>query len=215
VLTTGSTSVGQFIRIPKTIYNNTTIPPEGEIRRVVVYDPNTLTATVSPGFTANPTGSIIEILPFSHDNFYPFVYTGSKQSELSAYEIKLNSLVVPNQILSTGDGGKIAFYPYLHVQLSVEGQATDIMYSNNPNARHILFKASITDIENLTESTFITLKGDDNMVQTVRFKTETNFKFKVTLPNGKVFTTILDENFSPHEPNSFIQISALFELKRI
>lgn len=215
VLTTGSTSVGQFIRIPKASYNNTSIPPQGELRRVVGYDPNTLTATVSPRFTADPTGNIIEILTFSYDNFYPFVYTGSKQSELSAYEIKLNSLVVPNQILSVGAGGKIAFYPYLHVQLSVEGQATNIMYSNNPNARHALFKASVTDIENLTESTFITLRGDDEMVQTVRFKTETNFKFKVTLPNGEVFATVLDENFSPREPNSLIQFSALFELKRI
>ena len=215
VLTSGYTSAGQFIRIPRTTYDNTTISPQNEIRRVTAYDPNTLTATINPGFTSDPTGSIIEILSFSYDNFYPFVYTGSKQSELSIYEIKLNSLVVPNQLLSVGDGGKVAFYPYLHVELSIEGQSTNIMYSNNPNSRHVLFKASVTDIQNLTESTFITLEGDNDMIQTLMFKTETNFKFKITLPNGEVFSTVLNENYSPQEPNVLIQISALFELKRI
>lgn len=215
VLATGSTSIGQFLRIPKTIYDNTTVPPQGESRRVIAYNPNTSVATVSPGFTADPTGLRLEVLPFSYDNFYPFIYNGSKQSELSAYEIRLNSLVVPNQILAVGNGGKVAFYPFLYVQLSIEGQATDIMYSNNPNARHTLFKASVPNMQNLTESTFIKLEGDADMIQTVRFKTETNFKFKVTLPNGEVFATMMNDSFSPLEPNPLIQISALFELKRI
>lgn len=216
VLTSGPANAGQFIRIPKTIYDNGTTPPQDEIRRVVAYDANTLSATVSPGFTTAPTGNAIEILAFSYDNFHPFVYNGSKQSEMSIYEIKLNSLVLPNQPLSVGNGGKIAFYPYLHIQLSVEGQSENIMYSNNPNSRHVLFRASMVNIENLTESTFITLKGDDEgMKQTVRFKTETNFKFKVTLPNGEAFSTVLNESFSPQEPNALIQISALFELKKI
>lgn len=209
------TSVGHFLRLPRSSYGNTVIPPQGEVRRVTAYEENTMTATVDPPFTADPTGNVVEVLPFSYDNFSPLVYNGSKQSELVAYELKLNSLVVPNQLLSTGDGDKIVFYPYLYVQLSVEGQATNVMYSNNPNSTHALFKASISDVVNLTDSTFVGLAGDGDMVQTVRFKTEANFKFKVTLPDGEIFETVEKERFSPSRPNPLIQISALFEAKRI
>jgi hypothetical protein len=216
VLTTGPAFRGQFLRLPQSVYNNTVIAPQGEIRRIVAYDSGTLTATVTPGFSvAPPTGNVVEILAFSYDNFYPFVYTGSRQNELVTYNIRLNSLVVPNQILSVSEGGKIAFYPYLYVELTtIEGQASNIIYSNNPNAKNMLFRASITDTYNLTDSTFITLKGDD-MTQTIKFKTETNFKFKVSLPNGEIFHTVLDEYMSPKQHNPFIQISALFELQRI
>lgn len=215
ILTKGSAAIGQFIRIPQTEYTNIVYPPQSEIRRIIDYIPNPPTAIVSPPFTANPTGEDIEILDFSYDNFHPFIYTGSKQNELIIYKIKLNSLVIPNQILSVGTGGKIAFYPYIYVHLTIEGQAKNILYSNNPHSTTVLFRASITDIQNLTASTFITLRGDDSTIQTIRFKTETNFKFKVTLPNGEVFETVLDENFSPMEPNPLIQISALFELTKI
>ena len=203
------------MRLPQTVYSNTVVPPEGEIRRVVAYDAGTLTATVSPGFSADPTGLVVEVLPFSYDNFYPFVYTGSRQQELGIYKIKLNSIVIPNQILSVGGGGKIAFYPYLYVELIItEKQASHLIYSNNPNTINSMFKVSITNIQNLTDSTFITLKGD-NMTQTVKFKTETNFIFKLILPNGSIFNTTIDEHMSPKQPNPLIQISALFEFERI
>lgn len=206
---------GWFIRVPETTYSNVAIPPQGEVRRITAYNGTTTTATVSPPFSGPPTGLTVEILPFSYDNFNPFVYTGSHQNEMVAYRIKLSSLVLPNQILSVGSGGQIAFYPYVYVELTaLEAPVTNVIYSNNPNAAKMLFRASIDDIQNLQDSTFLSLDGD-GMEQVIRFKIETNFKFRVTLPNGETFAAVLPEYFSPAEPNPLVQISAMFELKRL
>lgn len=206
---------GWFVRVLETTYSNISIPPQGEVRRIITYDGPTTTAIVSPPFLGAPTGLTIEILPFSYDNFNPFVYTGSHQHEMVAYQIKLLSLVIPNQILSVGSGGQIAFYPYVYVELTaLEAPVSNVIYSNNPNATKMLFRASIDDIQNLQNSTFLSLDGD-KMKQIIRFKVETNFRFRVILSNGEIFTTILNEIFSPSEPNPLVQISALFELMRL
>ena len=59
------------------------------------------------------------------------------------------------------------------------------------------------------------MDGDDNMTQTVRFRLDTNFKFRVGMPNGDTFETVLDDNLSPLEPNPKVQIRALFQLMPI
>jgi hypothetical protein len=89
---------------------------------------------------------IIEILNFSYDNFNPFSYTGSlvSQQEMVCYEVELLNLILPNQVLSVGEGGRIAFYPYIYVEFSNVSAAgsglTNIIYSNNPNATKANFR---------------------------------------------------------------------------
>lgn len=205
---------GMFIRVLPTEYSNVTIPPRGEIRRITVYDGNTQQATVFPPFTANPLGENIEILSFSYDNASPFTYKGTTEGEPNVYAIKLSSLVLPNQILSVGSGGQIAFYPYVYVELTASDiPSNNLIMSNNPNAVKMMFKASVDDIHNLKNTTFITLSGD-NMTQVFRFKAETNFKVRVSLPNGETFKTVNDDTTSPSEPNPNEQVSMLFEMYR-
>ena len=55
----------------------------------------------------------------------------------------------------------------------------------------------------------------DGTKQTIKFKPNDNLHFAVYLPNGKLFKTLIPENYSPNAPNPIIQISALFGLKRI
>jgi len=213
--------VGSFIRFPGILSPTPTTTTNGdETRKIIKYDSVTKTVTVSPGFTSNPTTDIYEILPFTIDNANPFVYTGSmvSQQEMVCYEIKLVNLILPNRILSVGKGSLITFYPYVYVQLSnvsAPGAGNKhIIYSNNPNSTKALFRAPITDVPNLTSSTFIKIDGDGT-VQTVKFKPNDNLYFCVTLPSGEVFETILPEFVSPRIPNVLSQVSAMFAIRRV
>jgi hypothetical protein len=188
-----------------------------------LYNPatNILTLNLYPPFEVDPgIGASVELLPFSYDSFNPFVYTGSlvSQQEMVCYEIELLNLVLPNQILTCGRGGRIAFYPYVYVELSnvsASGSGVkNIIYSNNPNATTATFRAPIDDIQNPQLSTFIKIDGN-GMVQTIKFKPNDNLFFRVILPTGEIYTTINIETKSPFRPNELAQISAIFSLRRL
>lgn len=188
-------------------------------RRIIAYNATTATFTFTPAVSATPSG-VIEILPFSYDNFNPFAYTGSQVSQQQevCYELELLDLILPNQTLDSENGGRIAFYPYVYVELrnesSSSAKSTNILYSNNPNATRMLWRVAIDDISNQTSSPFI--KNDcDGSVQTVKFKPNDNLHFSVRLPSGELFKTELEEFYSPNAPNPLIQISGLFSMRRI
>jgi len=161
-----------------------------------------------------------EILPFSYDNHNPFVYTGSlsSQQEISCYQIELMDLVLPNKILNCGFGSRIAFYPYIYVEVTnISGSSSGMkncIYSNNPNATSAVFRVPIYDVQNPIASAFVKLDGD-GMTQTLKFKPNDNIFFSVRLSNGELFKTLEQERYSPQQPNPDIQISALFSFKRL
>jgi len=203
---------GWFVRTLRTVYDNNPVPPQGEQRRIIAYDGGTLTATVSPAFTASTLGSTVELLQFSYDNMYPFPFRATLQQEIPTYSIRLNRLVLPNRVLKVHGGGKTAFHNYVYVELaSIDNPNNSIIFSNNPNAVRALFTASVTNIDDIDQSDYIVMDGDD-MTQTVRFRLDTNFKFRVSMPNGETFETVLNDNLSPLEPNPKVQIRALFQL---
>jgi hypothetical protein len=165
-------------------------------------------------------GANFEIFCFSYDNHNPFVYTGSvtSQQETSCYQIELMDIILPNKILNCGFGSRIAFYPYLYVELSnISGSSSgtrNAIYSNNPNAVRAVFRVPIYDVQNPIASAFVKLDGD-GMIQTLKFKPNDNIFFSVRLPNGDLFKTLEAEKYSPYEPNPDIQISALFSFKKL
>ena len=181
--------------------------------------------TITSGIVSGPfTFALSEqkvcILPFSYDNLNPFVYTGSlvSQQDVVCYEIELLNLVLPNQTLAVGEGGFISYYPFVYVQLmnvdASGGHLKNIIYSNNPNATNMMFRAAVDDVPNPINSTFIKIDGD-GAVQTVKFKPNDNLLFAVYLPDGEVFQTLEPEWCSPCIPNPKAQISAYFSIKRV
>jgi len=117
-----------------------------------------------------------------------------------------------------GEGGRIAFYPYVYVQISnvssSNGRLSNIIYSNNPNAVRAIFRVPIDDVINPLISAFIKVDGD-GMVQTIKFKPNDNLYFSVFLANGELYQTIIPENYSPSPPNPICQISASFSIRRL
>ena len=203
-------------------YNYSSTPSNNEARRIIsyTYKSNVATFKVYPNYTSIPViNSPIEILPFSYDNFTPFIYTGTlvSQSNMVCYEIQLISLTLPNAVLNAGEGGRIAFYPFIYVQLSNISSATsglkNISYSNDPNSVNALFKIPIFDVSNPLNTPFIRLSGS-GMTQTIKFKPNSNLYMKISLPSGDIFKTILPEYYSPAVPNLLAQITAIFSIRR-
>ena len=150
----------------------------------------------------------------------PLLYSGSlvSQQQMICYEITLLNLVLPNAPVVGGMGGRIAFYPYVYVQLenvtSPSGGSTVQIYSNNPHSRRMMFRAAIDDVSNPGTTPFIKINSDGQSM-TVKFKPNDNLRVSVRLPNGEVFQTILAETLPPEAPNPFAQISMMFSIRRI
>jgi hypothetical protein len=208
--------INNFVRILSQIYNYELDEPENECRRIINYNSTTKTMTVHPPFTAlPPVGNAIEILNFSYDNLNPFVYTGSvlSQQELVCYEVDLLSVTLPTEILSVAEGGYITSYPFIYVELSNTCSAghRNIIYSNNPNSTRMTFKVPLFD--NQDNPIFVKVGG--GMSQTIKFKPNDTLLFTVLLPNGEIFDTIYQDTVSPEKPDSRIQISGTFSLRRL
>ena len=206
----------KFVRILPSVYNYTLDKPDNECRRIVSYNSTTKIITVHPAFSDTPTiGNNIEILNFSYDNLNPFVYTGSliSQQELVCYEVDLLSITLPTEILNVAEGGYITSYPFVYVELSNTCSAghRNIIYSNNPHSTKMTFKVPVFDIQD--NPIFIKIGG--GMSQTIKFKPNDTLLFTVLMPNGEIFNTIYSDTITPSVPDSRIQISATFSLRRL
>ena len=211
-----------FLRLRPVIYNNNFI---SESRRIItyIYDEknNKITFNVYPSFSSKidlTTVYTIEILPFSYDNFSPFNYTGTLLQQSCCYEFELVNLILPNQILSVGEGNKIAFYPYVYVELtnitSSNSGYNNAIFSNNPNATKMVFRIPVYDVQDPESTPFVRLI-DASMTQVLKFKPNDNLLFSVRLSNGEIYNTIVPEFYSPSIPNPQVQISAIFAIRRV
>lgn len=211
----------------------------GETREVATYNGTTRSGTVTTNWGAGAANDLFvfrsatlsapfsgtvqgvyayEIEQFTRDNSVPFTYTGSlvSQQQSVCYEIELLNLVIPNTLLQSGS--RAVFYPYLYVELqsvsSSSSGSNGLIYSNNPNANKMLFRAVVDDNAGALISPFIKIDGD-GMVQTIKFKPNDALRFAVYIPNGSLFETSITDTTSPTRPDPLVQISALFSLKRL
>lgn len=156
-----------------------------------------------------------EILGEINDNFQPLDYFGTPTpSQQVCYELELTHLVLPNVILKSGFGNLIAFYPYVYVEFSNNNSLLQqYFYSNNPNARTVMFKVPITDTSTPERATFVNNRSNMNIL--TKFNPNDNFNFAVYLPNGDLFETSESDTTPPLPPNFFLQISATIGFKSV
>jgi hypothetical protein len=165
-----------------------------------------------------------EILEFSYDNYNPFTYNGSltSQQNLVCYEISLFDLVLPSVPLLNTGGGNIGNFPYVYVEISNISSSSsgnrNILYSNNPNSTFATFRCSVPSFDNseaLASFPFLSITPSNMQTQLIKFKPNDNLYFTVRMPNGEIFTPLIFDTVSPHQPLRFLQVSASFSLKRI
>lgn len=190
-----------------------------EYRSISSYDETTDIATVSKPFSFTFfTTDYYELLPFSRDNLKPLKSQGSMVNQAVSYSIRLSSISIPKiartytdgsggiitepAILDVANGGTIDQYPYYYVCLYSDIHKDNIqsLLSNNPNTSY---------------ATFRVVDGRCDMVPIIKFLPNDTFHMTILLPNGETLRFIQRDNVSPKEPNSRLQISALFEFIRM
>jgi hypothetical protein len=205
-------AIGSFIRFQPTY---PPVFPPLETRRIVGYTSGiTNTLVVYPPLLNIPTiGSVFEILQWSYDTYNPLDSVITRQDEMKTHSIRLLNIVLPNKILKTNGGGTIGNQPYVYVTLNPINASGlfNTMSSNNPNARSMMFKAMRSFA---TTEAFVRFDGC-GINKRIKFKSDGNYFFKVTLANGQLFETLEIDTISPFKPNPSIQISAIFEIECI
>jgi len=210
-----------------------------DVRIISAYDGATRTCTVTQPFSANvgtycdialgnplpPTYGTCnyldwEILSYSADNFNPIYIpsiTASNQS-VTCYEVELLSLLLPNVILGTTTGNRIAFYNYLYVEVTAVNSTNssifkNLLCSNNPNSAKAVFRVPIDNISSPVSATFVSL-SPRGIKHLMKFKTVDSFRFTVYLSTGELFKTSKLDNTSPAPADPNLQISAMLCIRR-
>ncbi len=171
----------------------------------------TLDRNISAGIDLSNavTQRFYEVLSTPANSASPIQYVGSSVAlaEPRCMEVGLVSLVLPNVPLKTGN--RIAFYPYVLVELRPVSQmmmGRNIIYSNNPFTENALFICPISDISRPNETPFIKLNAGA-MTQQIKARLTDSFYFRVFLPDGRPFETLLADNQPPLPPNPALQIN--------
>lgn len=182
---------------------------------ITISPPKLLTGFNNPptfGFGAGPPDAI-EFNSQAHENATTLFQNGVQAHNAQYYKIGLKYLVIPNQILNVGRGGKLDNYPYIYVQIYNDGNrgSLNVMNSDNPNAALAVFKVPID--RNLYDipTSFFTLKTP-NKDQVVKFRPDQNIRVTLTLPDGTIIQNQLVDNLSPLFPNPLLQVNVLFTL---
>jgi hypothetical protein len=193
-----------------TSYNMTTYP------RLYLYVPS-FVINISPPQNfddfLNDNTDNIEFNTQAHENATTLFYNGLPSTRASYYQIGLQYLIIPNQLLDVSLGGYLDNYPYVYVQLFNEGNKGSLktLISNNPNSILALFKVPIDKSLYDNPTSFYTLKPRSRE-QIVQFRPDQDIRFRITLPDGTIVSSTLDDNSTPLFPNPFLQVNALFTL---
>jgi hypothetical protein len=198
---------GDFARIIST----------GETVKIVRVDPTTNFATVSPILSASfPTGTLVEILSQTADNYRTLSYTGTTvgQHEQTACDIKLVSGILPNISIKNGNGGYPADYQFLYVELyDTNYPSQNNLYSNNHTSKSY-FKVTTPTGQLFQRNERFTKFTGDLSFKTIRFRPTSNFRIVWRLPTGEEIQFAEQDTQSPYSPKEKLQTSVLFNLKR-
>jgi len=160
------------------------------------------------------------IFPYSRDGCVSLDYRGTMVSsnQMVCYAITVNTLILPNQILNLPFGSLTSSYPYVLLEITNEtassGHNKAVLYSNNPHTVSSTFVCSISDVNSPVITKFININSDKS-TQTIKFKPNDNLKFRISMPDGRTFSTELNDYIPPLPPNGLLQINCLLEIVRL
>ncbi len=143
------------------------------------------------------------------------VVPASSEQQARCFMVFLVNLVLPNAPIlgSRGQGGKIAFHPYIYVDIENVSDSSSSrqinLWSNNPHSRRATFRVPITDINDPAFVPFIRVTGGSQRL-TIKMRPSDSLRITIRLQNGEIFKTIQEENFPPEPANPYKQLSALF-----
>lgn len=201
----GIPSTSTFLSINTNVYPK--LSTFGYTFILTINPPQSITGFLLSG----PTLNNIEFNTEAHDNYTAMLHNGLPFTYSKYYQIGLQYLVLPNQLLKSGYGGTLANYPYVYVQIFNAGNrgGLNVISSNNPSSNFAIFKCPVDRYLYNIPTNFFTLRVD-NKKQIIHFRPDQDIRIRITDPDGNILENNLDDDLSPLYPNGFLQINALF-----
>lgn len=171
----------------------------------------------SSNFLTSSTHDIVFFFT-NKDSYKPVSHTLNKFpiSEGACYTVQLLSLVLPNVEQITGS--RIAFYPYVMVEFHNVGTVVSTtkfqLSTNNPYGSTATFIAPVNDTTD-PAITIFTKISSYGMTQTMKFIPNEKLRFRVYLPDGTLFKSVTSDTQPPLPPNPILQITSVYEIKRV
>ena len=160
------------------------------------------------------------ILSFSEEGVSPLNFGGSTltNSQMQCYSLEIISLILPNKILSVGDGELTSAFPYIFVEIENESMPSGGNYhkivSNNPLSTKASFICTMSDLSNPSTSPFLKINSD-GAKQITKFSPYDNLRVRIYLPNGTTFETNEKDYYVPGPPNASLQITLVLQVDKL
>jgi len=188
--------------------------------KIVNYNNSILVASIQPGinqtqFIGGGT-DLIEVSQDSEDNSKNIYYRTLGPPNVRYYELSLQYITLPNLVVQGLRGGLLDNYPFVYVHIYNDGfqQSVNVMYSNNLNSGQAIFKVPIDKNLYNRPTSFYTLKPTTQN-QIIAFNPMQDLRFRITLPSGLTLKYTTPDDYSPFEPNPFVQISLQVSIKPV
>ena len=121
---------------------------------------------------------------------------------------------MPNTLLLSRYSERISKNSYLYLELhNTDVTPLYLTSSNNPNSKNSLFKIPIIDIAQVDENDYCKLYGD-NVEHNINLDLKKDLKFKLYFDDNSSIDTKLNDTIPPLNPDSKLQVSAIFEIKK-
>ena len=158
------------------------------------------------------------VLEVHKDYCCPLNIYSTKFQNPCTYEIILCNVVLPNILLDSTYGGRIAAYPFFYVKLTNPTQAfiteKSIQTNNKDSPDGVIFRVPVErQFTNESSKFFLSFRGECPIYS--KINPYSPLTFEIVLPNGDLFKNVLPENYSPCPPNPLLQISACFSFLRL
>lgn len=154
-------------------------------------------------------GDSWEIHKISSDGFSNILTNNTKNFINECFQIRLIKLILPN--IEYKNKGYVYQLPYVYVRIQKNKKNNNYL-SNNPNAKDILFKASIDDCKG-SDIKFIKLTGS-NMTQNIYLSYNEELVVKILHYDGTILLSKKIDHIVPYITDDLLQMSLLFEIKK-
>lgn len=202
---------GDYLRLRSSNYG--TLPLSTSWVREIV-DVSGTNITIFPPLPSIPSiGGVVEVLPFSYDNYHP-VTTYESGPSLHPYQVSLENLTIPNIRIKHGNLSSI---PYLLVELNNTSSGISVknlINSNNPFVQEGVWVAKLDTMT--LGNKFLSFNNTDTSgtSQRLLMSVRDPLRMKIFLPNGALLDTLDPETSEPFAPWYDLNIWAVFNFRQ-
>lgn len=215
--------VGHWLYVTSPQYND--VNPIGEVRQIINYNVGTQLVHVTPPYSVTPPpGTMVLMWYMARDNCVPLYNSGFLSAQKRnvreiCYTLSIVHLTLPNVLLNSGTGGKIAQSNFVFVELRTlplsESNQTFLCTNNSTAAQSAMFCLAIPNITRENSAEFVNIPGGNFKARLQWKPSSLGLAVRIRFANGDIFTTLESDTVQPYSPKPHLQISILLAMENV